>query len=96
MHNRVINEKTITILVVAETERKQMGLHKEDLSEYNSADSPWYRIVEDGNVNIGIEQGSMQIAGLSADGMFKLVNEWLSSNASLSGEKKQQLIDKLK
>lgn len=72
-----------------------MVFSKEDLSRYNTARSPWYQISLNGKVDIGVEQGYVQKVGLSSEGMFKLVNEWLSTSG-LSAEQKQQLKDKIK
>jgi len=74
-----------------------MNFEKDDLSEQNTAPSPWYNIYNKGRVDIGIETGNMRIISLNSDGMYKLVKSWLkSAKSSLSEEEKQQMKDKLK
>lgn len=72
-----------------------MLFNNDDLSRYNTAHSPWYQVSPNGKVDIGVEQGFVQKVGLSSEGMFKLVNEWLTTSG-LSTEQKQQLKEKLK
>lgn len=72
-----------------------MSWNSDDLSNYNRADSPSYSIQPNGKVDINPLQGSIDYRiGLSSDGMFKLVNEWLDSSG-LNNEKKEQLIAKI-
>lgn len=74
-----------------------MNFDKDNLSDQNTAPSPWYNIYNKGRVDIGNETGNMQIISLNSEGMHKLVNSWLKTAvSSLSEEEKQQLKDKLK
>lgn len=74
-----------------------MDFEKDDLSEQNTAPSPWYNIYSKGRVDIGIESGNMRIISLNSKAMHKLVDSWLKTAvSSLSEEEKQQLKDKLK
>lgn len=72
-----------------------MILGKEDLSQYNSAKSPWFNVATNGKVDIGIEQGHIQKIGLASEGMYKIVDEWLNSFHGLTIEQKENLIKKL-
>jgi hypothetical protein len=72
-----------------------MSWNKEDLSNYNTAPSPWYRVEMNGKVDISAEQGRDEKIGLQPDGMFKLVKEWLNSGHGLSAEQKEELITAL-
>lgn len=74
-----------------------MDFEKDELSEQNTAPSPWYRTSRGGGMDIGIEKGLIRIISLNSKGMHKLVNLWLKTAvSSLSEEEKQQLKDKLK
>jgi hypothetical protein len=71
--------------------------NKEDLSQYNHADSPWFIVSTNGKVDIGNKQGDGDTKiGLQPNGMYKLVHEWLKSNHDLSSEQKNNLIKLLK
>ena len=67
----------------------------EDLSQYNSAKSPWFNIATNGKVDIGIEQDYIQKVGLTSEGMYKIVDEWLNSIHGLSRDQRENLINKL-
>jgi hypothetical protein len=70
---------------------------KEDLSNYNRAESPWYIVSPNGKVDIGFKQGEGDTKiGLQPWGMYKLVHEWLKSNHNLTKEQREQLINLLK
>lgn len=74
-----------------------MVWNKEDLSQYNHADSPWYIVSTNGKVDIGNKQGDGDTKiSLQPDGMYKMVHEWLKSNHDLSSEQKNKLIAQLK
>ncbi|MCM3675018.1 MULTISPECIES: hypothetical protein [Peribacillus] len=74
-----------------------MSWNKEDLSQYNFADSPWFIVSTNGKVDIGIQQGFGDTKiGLQPEGMYKLVHEWLKSNHDLSSDQKNTLIEQLK
>ena len=74
-----------------------MVWNKEDLSQYNHADSPWFTVSINGKVDIGNKQGDSDTKiGLRTDGMYKLFHEWLKSNHDLSNEQKNTLKEQLK
>ncbi|MEZ7170767.1 hypothetical protein [Sporosarcina sp. OR05] len=72
-----------------------MVFGREHLSQYNHAKSPWFQVAINGKVDIGIEIGNEQKVGLSSEGMFTLVNEWLDSSHSLTKAQKAILLEKL-
>lgn len=50
---------------------------RDDLSNYNTAGSPWYRVELNGKVDIGVKIGEEPKIGLSTTGMITLIEAWL-------------------
>ncbi|MFS0600455.1 hypothetical protein [Peribacillus frigoritolerans] len=75
----------------------KVSWNKEDLSQYNHADSPWFIVSTNGKVDIGNKQGDGDTKNkITPPWMYKLVHEWLKSNQDLSSEQKNNLIKQLK
>lgn len=73
-----------------------MTWSKQDLSQYNKAPSPWYRVSDNGKVDINAELGdSEKKISLQPWGMYKLMHDWLKSNHGLDEEQRTELIDLL-
>jgi len=72
-----------------------MSWYKEDLSQYNSAESPWYVISPNGKVDIGLEINPATKLGLTNNGMLKLVKDWLRQGNGLTASEKAELIELL-
>ncbi len=72
-----------------------MVFGREDLSQYNRAKSPWFQVSPNGKTDLGIEIGHDQKIGLTSEGVYKIVHEWLDSNHGLTREQKDSLIAKL-
>lgn len=72
-----------------------MSFKKTDLSQYNTAHSPWYNVSLNGKIDIGYKIGDGNKISLTPEGMYRMVNEWLNSNTGLSTEQKENLISKL-
>lgn len=72
-----------------------MVFGREDLSQCNRAKSPWFKVAQNGQTDIGLEIGNEQKIGLTSDGMYMLMNEWLESSHGLTREQKDSLILKL-
>lgn len=74
-----------------------MRLNKEDLSNYNRAESPWYDVSDNGKIDICDEMGKGERKiSLQPWGMYKIVQEWLTSNHNLTKEQRDTLIKLLK
>ncbi|WP_062492251.1 hypothetical protein [Paenibacillus sp. 32O-W] len=62
---------------------------RDDLSIYNTADSPWYRVEINGRVDLGVKVGEGPKIGLSTTGMLTLIEAWLKeSNISKQDREK--------
>lgn len=72
-----------------------MSWNKEDLSQYNSAESPWFHISPNGKVDIGLEINPENKLGLTSDGMLKLVKAWIEKGNGLTKYDKEELIELL-
>lgn len=72
-----------------------MSWNKDDLSQYNVSESPWYSIQLNGKTDIGSKLGDENKISLNPSGMYKLFNDWLDSNHGLTEEEINKLIEKL-
>lgn len=50
---------------------------RDDLSNYNTAESPWYRVEINGKVDLGTKIGEGPKIGLTTTGMLTLIEAWL-------------------
>lgn len=72
-----------------------MSWNKDDLSQYNRAESPHFSVHHNGKVDIGLRIGDDNKISLQPCGMYKLFDSWLNSAHRLSPEQKANLIEKL-
>jgi hypothetical protein len=73
-----------------------MSWNKEDLSNYNYAESPWYTVSMNGKVDIGKKLEDHEKISLQPWGMYKMIHDFLQSGHQLSREQKDKLIELLK
>ncbi|WP_270167549.1 hypothetical protein [Paenibacillus sp. SYP-B4298] len=50
---------------------------RDDLSNYNTAESPWYLVAINGKVDLGAKIGEGPKIGLTTTGMLTLIETWL-------------------
>lgn len=70
--------------------------NKNHRSTHNKAESPFFSVQDNGNVDILSKQGDEKRIGLNTDGMYILMRSWLESNHMLDTERKDRLIELLK
>jgi 3-oxoacyl-ACP reductase-like protein len=62
-----------------------------DLSNFNTAKSPWYNIGSNGTVDIGQEHGGREKISLTPDGMKKIVKKWLEEYQPMPSDVKDEI-----
>lgn len=68
---------------------------EKDLSgQYNHAKNPWYKIDNNGKVDIGKENGDNDKISLEKSGAFKFVKDWIihTDKRQISKEQREELI----
>lgn len=62
---------------------------RDDLSNYNTAESPWFNVAINGKVDLGLKIGEGPKIGLSKSGMFTLIETWLREGNISETEKEK-------
>lgn len=76
---------------ITDTGGKTMShFSRDDLSIYNTAESPWFQIAINGKVDIGVKMGEGPKIGLSTTGMMTLIENWLKEG-NISKKDKDKL-----